>query len=84
MKRSITISGHSTSIFIEAEFWQALKEISAQKGISVPALIGEIDMDSANAEGVNHNLSSRIRVYVLEYYKKRCEDKEHKLNLILK
>eukprot|EP01037_Dinobryon_pediforme_P013456 gene13456-13571_t len=42
-------------------FW-ALKEISIQKGISVPALIGKIDMDSVNAEGVNpRNLSSRIR-----------------------
>ncbi|NBT85231.1 MAG: hypothetical protein EBT45_01845 [Alphaproteobacteria bacterium] len=76
MKRSITISGHSTSIFIEAEFWQALKEISIQKGISVPALIGKIDMDSVNAEGVNRrNLSSRIRVYVLEYYKEMYRDR---------
>ena len=68
MKRSITISGHSTSIFIEAEFWQALKEIAAQKGISVPALIGEIDTLSANNEDANGNLSSRVRVYVLQYY----------------
>lgn len=68
MKRSITISGHSTSIFIEAEFWQALKEIAAQKGMSVPTLIGEIDTLSPNNEDANGNLSSRVRVYVLQYY----------------
>ena len=73
MKRSITISGHSTSIFIEAEFWQALKEIAAKKGVSVPTLIGEIDTLSANNEDANGNLSSRIRVYVLQYYQGRHE-----------
>ncbi|MBY0462212.1 MAG: ribbon-helix-helix domain-containing protein [Alphaproteobacteria bacterium] len=69
LKRSITISGHSTSIFIEDEFWQALKEIATEKEISVPALIGEIDMSSINSENTT-NLSSRIRVYILQYYKK--------------
>lgn len=68
LKRSITISGHSTSIFIEDEFWQALKEIAAAKGISVPVLIGEIDALSVGDEKAT-NLSSRIRVYVLQYYK---------------
>lgn len=68
MKRSITISGHSTSIFIEDEFWQALKEIAAEKGISVPELIGEIDAAGISSENTA-NLSSRIRVYILKYYR---------------
>ena len=75
MKRSITISGHSTSIFIEAEFWQALKEIAAEKEMSVPALIGQIDEDSVNGENTA-NLSSRIRVYVLQYYQRKWGDNE--------
>lgn len=70
MKRSITISGHSTSIFIEDEFWQALKEIAAEKGISVPALIGEIDADNISTKSAT-NLSSRIRVYILLYYQEK-------------
>ncbi len=71
MKRSIAISGHSTSIFIEAEFWQALKAIAAEKEMSVPALIGQIDTESMNAENTA-NLSSRIRVYILQYYQGKC------------
>lgn len=70
MKRSITISGHSTSIFIEDEFWQALKEIAAEKGISVPALIGEIDANNISTKSAT-NLSSRIRVYILLYYQEK-------------
>lgn len=70
MKRSINISNHSTSIFIEEEFWQGLKEIAFEKKISVPALISEIDRESLSAE--NSNLSSRVKVYVLQYYRGKC------------
>ena len=62
-KRSVTIAGHATSVTLEEEFWQALKDIAAARGLSVNALIAEID---DNSEG---NLSSSIRVYVLEWHK---------------
>lgn len=74
VKRSITISGHSTSIFIEDEFWQALKEIAAENELSVPALIGEIDASGIGSENTS-NLSSRARVYILQYYKKNYKNK---------
>ena len=43
MKRSITIAGHRTSVFVEDEFWQALGEIATKRGMSGAALIAEID-----------------------------------------
>jgi len=58
-KRSIVIAGHSTSVSLEAAFWDALKEIARERRTSVPQLIEEID---AEREG---NLSSAIRVFVL-------------------
>ncbi|MBX7198192.1 MAG: ribbon-helix-helix domain-containing protein [Rhodospirillaceae bacterium] len=58
-KRSVDIDGHRTSVSIEAPFWDALREIAAQKKLSVNQLIAEIDKDRAG------NLSSAIRVYVL-------------------
>jgi predicted DNA-binding ribbon-helix-helix protein len=64
-KRSITISGHRTSISLEAPFWNALSELAAVDGKSIAALIGEIDKTRGEA-----NLSAAIRVYVLDRTRK--------------
>lgn len=61
VKRSLTISGHRTSVSIEDAFWRRLKAFAAKHERSVGAVIAEID---AAREGAN--LSSAIRVYVLE------------------
>lgn len=59
-KRSVVLSGHKTSVSLEAPFWDALAKIAALRGKSVNALIAEID------RGRRGNLSSAIRVFVLE------------------
>lgn len=58
-KRSVRISGHATSVSLEEEFWAALKTLSVTRGMSMNALIGELDKERTG------NLSSAIRVYVL-------------------
>ncbi|WP_119678814.1 ribbon-helix-helix domain-containing protein [Indioceanicola profundi] len=58
-KRSLMIAGHPTSVTLEAEFWEALKELAAARGTTVSALVEQIDRER---EG---NLSSAIRVWVL-------------------
>lgn len=67
-KRSVVIQGHATSVSLEEAFWRALKAIAAGRGLSVNALIADIDRRrteglSGSASG---NLSSAIRVFVLE------------------
>ena len=64
-KRSVTIAGHRTSVSLEAPFWDALKEIAGARGMSLNLLIEEID---GNRSG---NLSSALRVHVLEMLKSR-------------
>lgn len=59
-KRSVTIAGHRTSITLEAEFWAALKGLAQARGLSLNALVTEID--AARGE---RNLSSALRVHVL-------------------
>ena len=61
LKRSVTVAGHRTSLSLEPEFWDALKDIAAREGRTVSALIAEIDA----ARG-RRNLSSAARVFVLE------------------
>jgi predicted DNA-binding ribbon-helix-helix protein len=63
VKRSIKIAGHQTSVSLEDEFWNALKEIAASKDTPLPSLVSTIDKERQYG-----NLSSTIRVYVLSYY----------------
>jgi predicted DNA-binding ribbon-helix-helix protein len=59
-KRSVRIAGHRTSVSLEDAFWQELAEIARTRALSVNALIAAIDAQRGG------NLSSAIRVYVLE------------------
>jgi predicted DNA-binding ribbon-helix-helix protein len=63
LKRSLTISGHRTSLSLEPEFWDALRVASRQSGKSMAALVGEIDLTRGT-----RNLSSAIRVWLLRRF----------------
>jgi len=66
-KRSVTINGHATSISLETEFWQELKRMADDVGLSVAALIARIDADRKTG-----NLSSALRLAVLNDLKARA------------
>ncbi len=59
-KRSVEIAGHRTSLTLEAAFWRSLKRLAARDRISINKLVERIDRDRQG------NLSSAVRVYVLE------------------
>jgi predicted DNA-binding ribbon-helix-helix protein len=61
VKRSLSIKGHRTSISLEEPFWAELRAIAGARGQPLAALVAEIDLGRGEA-----NLSSAIRVYVLE------------------
>ncbi len=61
VKHSLAIAGHRTSISLEEDFWEGLKSIAAQRGLSISALVAEIDSERGDA-----NLSSALRVFVLK------------------
>jgi predicted DNA-binding ribbon-helix-helix protein len=42
-KRSVSLHGHATSIALEPEFWALIEAIAASRGVSLAALIAEID-----------------------------------------
>jgi len=67
-KYSITLQNHKTSISLEDEFIIELKKISDLENQSLSNLISSID--KARTMGDNfYNLSSAIRVFVLNYVK---------------
>ncbi len=67
IKRSVTIAGHRTSITLEPEFWNALKEVACTRKVSVNELVRRID--EARDPDDPRGLSSAIRVHVLDHFK---------------
>ena len=74
LKRSVSIAGHRTSISLEEPFWDGLREIAERETISVQSLIGRID-----AERGEQNLSSAIRVFVLNDLRSRLETADQRV-----
>lgn len=62
VKRSVTIRGHRTSFSLEQPFFDALTQIAERRGLSLAALVAEVD--GSRPKGAN--LSSALRVFVLE------------------
>jgi len=68
VKHSLTLRGHRTSVSLEAEFWDAFREIAAEQGRPLNALAAEIDA----ARGTRMGLASAIRLFVLRHYRDRA------------
>jgi len=65
VKHSLTLRGHRTSVSLEAEFWQAFREIAARQGLAVNELAARIDAE----RGMEAGRASAIRVFVLRHYR---------------
>jgi len=63
VKRSIVIDGHKTSVSLEDAFWSDLKNIASSQSMTLSELVGGID-----AARRQNNLSSAIRLFVLEHF----------------
>lgn len=66
VKHSLTLHGHRTSVSLEAAFWDALRIIAAERGITINALAAEIDEGRRGEAG----LASAIRVFILDHFRK--------------
>jgi predicted DNA-binding ribbon-helix-helix protein len=66
VKRSIVLAGHKTSVSLEEPFWQGLKNIASNRHTTLSNLIGSIDVDRDQG-----NLSSALRLFVLDHYQMR-------------
>lgn len=73
-KRSLLIMGHATSISLEDEFWESLKEISVEKSQSIQELIEQIDLTRTS------NLSSAVRLFVLNHLKQKLQEYKEQTN----
>ena len=71
-KRSLSLSGHRTSLALEAEFWAVLDKAAQERGQSLASLIGEID-EARTLDLSEQALSSAVRVWALTYAQSAAE-----------
>ena len=69
IKRSIVLDGHKTSVSLENEFWDGLREIVSRENTTLSTLVGQIDQERDSC-----NLSSAIRVHVFNYFRARVSN----------
>jgi Uncharacterized protein related to arylsulfate sulfotransferase involved in siderophore biosynthesis len=73
VKRSVVVAGHKTSVSLEDAFWVGLRKISSERRMTLSESIAVID-----SERQHSNLSSAIRLFVLNFYRAQVSDaKEH-------
>lgn len=70
VRRAVTIGGHSTTVGLEAPFWDGLDVIAKDLGVPIGQLITNVAKAAADSPTPG-NLASALRVYVLGYYRQR-------------
>jgi predicted DNA-binding ribbon-helix-helix protein len=68
VKRGLFFAGHKTSVSLEDAFWDALREIATARGVTTAALVSTI-----NTNRQHSNLSSAIRLFVLDHYRAQAD-----------
>jgi predicted DNA-binding ribbon-helix-helix protein len=71
IKRSIMIAGRATSVSLEEAFWKAFREIADGRHMTPSELADEI-----RAGRKTGNLSSAIRLFVLDFYRNQISARQ--------
>ena len=71
IKRPIMINGRTRSISLEHEFRDCLLKIAAERKETLSSLVSGI-----NANRKDANLSSAVRVFIVEFYRDRSTRRE--------
>jgi predicted DNA-binding ribbon-helix-helix protein len=69
-KRTVVIAGRKTGVSLEEEFWQCFRQIAAEKAMPISRLVRWV-----NDQRVGSNLSSAIRLFVLDYYRELAKQR---------
>jgi predicted DNA-binding ribbon-helix-helix protein len=71
VKRSIIVAGHKTSVSLEDAFWNDLRNVATERDMTLSDLVSKID-----SERQYGNLSSAIRLFVLDFYRDQISQYE--------
>jgi predicted DNA-binding ribbon-helix-helix protein len=71
VKRSVVINHHKTSVSLEDAFWKGIKTIAAARSMTLSDLVATVNDDRRHG-----NLSSALRLFVLEHYRGQAQGAE--------
>jgi predicted DNA-binding ribbon-helix-helix protein len=71
IKRSVVVNGRKTSVSLENEFWDALRQVAKQSNVSIARLLVEIERSRTTI-----NLSSAIRIFLLNHFRTQNSDRQ--------
>jgi predicted DNA-binding ribbon-helix-helix protein len=77
-RRTVRIGRDRREFAIEDQFWSSLEEIAALQGTTASQLVMRIDQDCRG-----ENLSSAIRIYVIDHFMSRAQDLDGDLDFDL-
>jgi predicted DNA-binding ribbon-helix-helix protein len=71
--RNIMVSERRTSIRLEEDFWEALKEMGARENLTLSEILTEADEGRGST-----SLTAYVRRTVLEYFRRAATDDGHR------
>jgi predicted DNA-binding ribbon-helix-helix protein len=74
-RHTIIIDGHKTTVSLENALWRDLKEIAHAQEATLSELVAKIDQTRQTRQ--QSNLSSAIRLYVLEHIRRHGQGDRH-------
>jgi predicted DNA-binding ribbon-helix-helix protein len=72
INRNITATAGRTSMRLEPEVWDALREICLREGLELRDLIQRVEKDSGDG-----GRTSAVRVHVLQYFRAAATEEGH-------
>ncbi len=73
VNRNITAASGRTSMRLEPEVWDALREVCLREGIDLRDLIKRVEQESAPG-----GRTSAVRVHVLQYFRAAATEEGHR------
>ena len=70
--RSIRLNGQSTSVRLEAAFWDVLDAIAAEQGFSTPGFLSKLHGEVLEIHGEARNFTSLLRCVCLEHLRRQA------------
>lgn len=70
--RSLRLNGYSTSIRLEAAFWEMLDKIAAAEGFTTPGFISKLHAEVLEQNGEARNFTSLLRCACLQQLKREA------------
>src|SRR3954453_19328549 len=62
--RNVVVGGHRTSVRLEPEMWEALRDISMRRKMTIHDIVTEIDRERTAS-----SLTAAFRVYIVDFFR---------------